>query len=181
MSLAQGRQAAGGTPESGCLGDRPRMRRQIVGNPQCEAFRDVSAFGRCAMASARTRSVDVSDVVPLAAVRRDALAFVTDAACLFRCRLRPQLTEAVQLVVSELVSNARRHTAGPCCLRLSADASEVGIEVTDTNPRFPVARAPDPTGVRGGWGWTVVSSVAEEVRVLPGPGPGKRVYARLRR
>ncbi|MFD7610712.1 ATP-binding protein [Streptomyces sp. NPDC059828] len=131
------------------------------------------------MASAKIRYVDVSDAVPLAAVRRDALAFVTDAARLFRRRLRSQLTEAVQLVVSELVSNARRHAAGPCSLRLSADASEVAIEVTDANPLFPRGRAPDPTGVRGGWGWTVVSSVAEETRVLPGPGPGKRVYARL--
>ncbi|MFE7779417.1 ATP-binding protein, partial [Streptomyces sp. NPDC057445] len=127
------------------------------------------------MATAQTRFVDLSDALSLGAVRQVALTFFTEASRLLERPLRPQLKDAVLLVVSELVSNARRHSPGPCTLRLSANASELGIDVTDTNPRLPRGRAPDRAGVGGGWGWGVITALTHEVHVVPGPGGGKTV------
>ncbi|MFD5427757.1 ATP-binding protein [Streptomyces sp. NPDC127084] len=132
------------------------------------------------MATAQTRSFELPDAESLRSVRRTTLAYFTEAASLLGRPLRPQLVEAVLIVVSELVGNARRHAPGPCTLRLRADESELDIAVSDTSPRLPRAHAPDLSGVRGGWGLRVVTELAGEVRVRPGPGAGKTVCARLR-
>ncbi|WP_251016553.1 ATP-binding protein [Streptomyces sp. ISL-99] len=53
------------------------------------------------------------------------------------------------------------------------------VEVSDTSASPPRPRAPDVTGAHGGWGWTLIARVANEVRVMPGPGGGKTVLVRL--
>lgn len=83
--------------------------------------------------------------------------------------------DAVLLVVSELVTNAVRHTSGRWRLRLRAGQEQLVVEMDDSSPRLPVAREPDFTG-GGGFGWHMVQRLAShvEVRTLP---EGKRVRA----
>ncbi|WP_330176812.1 ATP-binding protein [Streptomyces sp. NBC_01498] len=83
--------------------------------------------------------------------------------------------EAVLLVVSELVTNAVRHTSGWWRLHLTAGAGSLVVEIADSSPRLPEPRDPD-FGGGGGFGWHMVQRLASrvEVRALPG---GKRVRA----
>jgi anti-sigma regulatory factor (Ser/Thr protein kinase) len=83
--------------------------------------------------------------------------------------------DAVLLVVSELVTNAVRHTPGWWRLRLTAEGETMRVEVDDASPRPPVARSPDFSG-GGGFGWHMVLKLAEHVEIRPLPD-GKRVRA----
>jgi anti-sigma regulatory factor (Ser/Thr protein kinase) len=82
----------------------------------------------------------------------------------------PDLRDPVELIVSELVTNAVQISAGypvppPVQFRMSAMQSSVLIEVWDCDPRQPVIRQPvdfDETGrglllvatMSSQWGWT---------------------------
>ncbi|MFE9249480.1 ATP-binding protein [Streptomyces sp. NPDC007088] len=85
-------------------------------------------------------------------------------------------TEAVVLVVAELVANAARHTRGPWRLSLWAHLGELRIGVEDSSSDPPVGRAPDLAG-GGGFGWHLVHRLAHHVLVIGLP-QGKRVEAR---
>lgn len=74
-----------------------------------------------------------------------------------------RLTDTAELLASELVSNAYRHTYGPCALRLRATAPErVRIGVWDTSPDIPApfGDEPDPDA-EGGRGLVLVRLCAE--------------------
>ncbi|OEJ27873.1 hypothetical protein AR457_28800 [Streptomyces agglomeratus] len=83
--------------------------------------------------------------------------------------------DSVLLVVSELVTNAVRHTSGWWRLTLRADAKELVVEIDDASYEPPVAREPD-FGGGGGFGWHMVQRLAGRVEVRPLP-EGKRVRA----
>jgi anti-sigma regulatory factor (Ser/Thr protein kinase) len=83
--------------------------------------------------------------------------------------------DAVLLVVSELVANAARHTAGWWQLHLKAGQDTLVVEMDDSSPLPPVPREPDFTG-GGGFGWHMVLKLAGRVEVCPLPH-GKRVQA----
>ncbi|NUK01519.1 ATP-binding protein [Streptomyces lunaelactis] len=83
--------------------------------------------------------------------------------------------DAVLLVVSELVTNAVRHTAGWWRLHLTAGQDTLVVEMDDSSPLPPVPREPDFTG-GGGFGWHMVLQLAGRVEVCPLPD-GKRVQA----
>ncbi|MFD4138251.1 MULTISPECIES: ATP-binding protein [unclassified Streptomyces] len=83
--------------------------------------------------------------------------------------------DAVLLVVSELVANAVRHTAGWWRLHLTAGADTLVVAMEDSSPQPPVARRPD-LGGGGGFGWHMVQNLAGRVEVRPLPH-GKRVQA----
>ncbi len=83
--------------------------------------------------------------------------------------------DAVLLVVSELVTNAVKHTAGWWRLHLAAAEDTLVIEIDDSSPLLPVAREPD-FGGNGGFGWHMVHRLAEQVEISPLPC-GKRVQA----
>ncbi|MFJ1579824.1 ATP-binding protein [Streptomyces sp. NPDC088182] len=87
--------------------------------------------------------------------------------------------DAVLLVVSELVTNAVRHTPGWWRLHLIAEDETLTVEMDDSSPEPPVARAPDFSG-GGGFGWHMVLRLAGHVEVRPLP-EGKRVQAVWRR
>ncbi|MFJ5808920.1 ATP-binding protein [Streptomyces sp. NPDC093093] len=60
-----------------------------------------------------------------------------------------RLTDTAELLTSELVSNAYRHSRGPCALRVRAMAPErVRVGVWDTNPAIPApfTETPAPPG-----------------------------------
>ncbi|WP_316743890.1 sodium/proline symporter PutP [Streptomyces sp. MK7] len=70
----------------------------------------------------------------------------------------PDLTFTTELIVSELVTNAIRHAAGPVCLRLIRDRGLI-CEVSDassTSPRLRHARTTD----EGGRGLLIVAQMA---------------------
>jgi anti-sigma regulatory factor (Ser/Thr protein kinase) len=86
---------------------------------------------------------------------------------------------ALSLVVSELVTNAVRHTPGWWRLILTADAGQLVLEVEDTSPAPPRPR-PDgavrPADTVGGLGLTIVGRLATRLEVEPGAA-GKTVRA----
>ncbi|MET8677919.1 ATP-binding protein [Streptomyces sp. NPDC004647] len=83
--------------------------------------------------------------------------------------------DAVMLVVSELVTNAAKHTAGWWRLRVQAFHSHLVVEIDDSSDVLPGPRTPDMTG-RGGLGWHMVQQLATEVEVLR-QAEGKTVRA----
>ncbi|MEU3464013.1 ATP-binding protein [Streptomyces sp. NPDC006733] len=77
-------------------------------------------------------------------------------------------TQDVLLVVSELVTNSIRHTAGPCSLSLRTDADSVWISVRDSSRTLPQFFAPDPVRV-GRHGWEIINQLCSRVRITPEP------------
>ncbi|GGQ59405.1 hypothetical protein GCM10010216_21780 [Streptomyces flaveolus] len=82
---------------------------------------------------------------------------------------------AVQLVVSELVTNAYKCAPGPCLLDLEVSGGAVEISVWDSDPMLPAARATDP-GRIGQHGLEIVMGVCRSFEVRREP-VGKRVRA----
>ncbi|WP_395366569.1 ATP-binding protein [Streptomyces sp. YH02] len=85
--------------------------------------------------------------------------------------------ELAQLVVSELVTNAIRHTGGPCRLLLELRPDTLEISVFDREAAAPVPRGHDPRRI-GQHGVEIVVAVCESLTVEPEP-EGKRVRACL--
>ena len=85
--------------------------------------------------------------------------------------------EVVQLVVSELVTNARRHAPGPARLRLQVVDGVLRIELSDGSSVLPTARAIDPDRV-GQHGLEIVTALAQCLTVER-TATGKRLTADL--
>ncbi|MET9801057.1 ATP-binding protein [Streptomyces sp. NPDC006368] len=114
-----------------------------------------------------------------AQARRIVAAFLAEVERVHGHPSSATTVDAVLLVASELVTNAVRHTPGPCTLSLTLQDQGVLVEVSDTSPALPRPRLPDITGACGGWGWPMIDRLADEVRVTRGPGGGKTVRTRL--
>ncbi|MFC8995224.1 ATP-binding protein [Streptomyces rochei] len=91
-----------------------------------------------------------------------------------------ETADILALVVSELTTNALRHGGGRYTLELTATSEVVDAAVSDPSPAPPRERIPDLMGGTGGFGWPMVRRLAGRV-VVPGPGRGKTVHARLPR
>lgn len=94
------------------------------------------------------------------------------------CQVVPQRQwEAARLVVSELVTNAVRHTPGPCVVTLTVSGTELMIEVADlsTSPPLPEAHGPSRIGRHG---LEIVVALCQSLTTHPAPS-GKTVAARL--
>lgn len=85
--------------------------------------------------------------------------------------------DITQLVVSELVTNARKYAPGPVLLELRVTDGTVEVGVWDSEPVLPVARSADPSRV-GQHGLEIVKAVAQYVDMEQQP-IGKRITARL--
>jgi len=81
----------------------------------------------------------------------------------------------VQLVVSELVTNARKYAPGPCLLTLEVSDGAVEVTVWDSEPVLPIAKAADPGRV-GQHGLEIVMAVCRSIEVRREP-VGKRIKA----
>ncbi|MGP4044646.1 ATP-binding protein [Streptomyces sp. 2A115] len=86
-------------------------------------------------------------------------------------------TDAVLLVVSELVTNAVRHAGGVTRFHLAAGPGTVTVSVEDASSTTPQPRRTDPLKP-GGFGWHLVRELAADVQVSTWPG-GKTVSAVL--
>ncbi|MCX4960544.1 ATP-binding protein [Streptomyces virginiae] len=87
----------------------------------------------------------------------------------------PASADAAALIVTELVTNAVRHTDGPCSLDLALHEGLLDIDVTDTSSAAPVTRPPHLNG-SGGWGLILVRRIAREFSIMPTATGGKRVH-----
>nr|WP_208036438.1 ATP-binding protein [Streptomyces cyanogenus] len=83
-----------------------------------------------------------------------------------------RVMDVVQLVVSELVTNACKHAPGPLLVSLELSGGSVEITVWDSAPALPVARAADPGRV-GQHGLEIVMAVCQGFEVRREP-VGKR-------
>jgi hypothetical protein len=87
---------------------------------------------------------------------------------------RRQFVDDVLLMVSEVVTNACVHTAGPLGLEVDCTPDRLRIEVTDPSPTAPVPRHPNPA-TPGGFGLFVVERLAKAWGYAP-RGDGKVVW-----
>ncbi|MCX5384456.1 ATP-binding protein [Streptomyces sp. NBC_00083] len=87
----------------------------------------------------------------------------------------PDVTDAVLLTVSELVTNAHVHARSAAQLILTWDEQCLHVTVHDASPRLPEPRDPDREAL-GGRGLLLIDALADEWHVYPCPR-GKNVTA----
>lgn len=94
----------------------------------------------------------------------------------------PVALDIALLVISELVTNAVRHTSGGCVLDLRRTPDGVDVDVSDTSSADPQPRQPGQRG-EGGWGWHLVNQLGTQVDVRHpgGQGGGKTIHVHLSR
>ncbi|MGW1670312.1 ATP-binding protein [Streptomyces sp. NPDC002324] len=80
----------------------------------------------------------------------------------------PTLIEPAELLASELLTNALRHTTGPAALKLRQSGASIRVGAWDTDPTPPTITTPTETGTSGrglhlvnvyadDWGWFAVN------------------------
>ncbi|MFG3042243.1 ATP-binding protein [Streptomyces sp. NPDC048330] len=108
------------------------------------------------------------------AVARDlARVFLADAQAVHGLVVSERVRGAVELVVSELVTNARKYAPGPCLLTLEIAGGAVEVTVWDSSPALPVLLGHDPTRI-GRHGLEIVTALAQSFSSHPEP-VGKRI------
>lgn len=90
--------------------------------------------------------------------------------------------DAALLIVTELVTNAYRHSTGLRQMRTRWDGPDLTIEIDDDGAAtVPVVRPHDERGEDGGFGMALVDQLADGWGVQCRAGRrGKTVYARIR-
>ncbi|WP_411073032.1 ATP-binding protein [Streptomyces sp. cmx-4-25] len=113
----------------------------------------------------------------IAAARRHAVAFLERMRTEYGLPVSRRVRESIELVVSELVTNAHKYAVGPVLMQLRIGAGGVDVVVWDSNPAIPVIRGAD-SGRAGQHGLEIIKKVAEKLSVEREP-VGKRITARL--
>ncbi|MDV9177637.1 ATP-binding protein, partial [Streptomyces sp. W16] len=115
---------------------------------------------------ARARTQPIRSTVALdgdgsciAEARRLAAMFLIRARAEYGLPVSARAMDLTQLVVSELVTNARKYAPGPVLMDLRIVDALVEVEVWDSDPVLPVARAADAQRV-GQHGLEIVRAVA---------------------
>ncbi|MER6157967.1 ATP-binding protein [Streptomyces sp. NPDC001868] len=109
----------------------------------------------------------------IAGARDLARSFLTDVQAVHGLPVSGRAMGMVQLVVSELVTNARKYAPGPCLLTLELTGGLVEVTVWDSNPTPPAILAPDPLRI-GRHGLEIVMAVGRSFAVHREP-VGKRI------
>ncbi|CAM5744750.1 hypothetical protein STAFG_0714 [Streptomyces afghaniensis 772] len=113
----------------------------------------------------------------IAEARSFAALFLDQLRTEWCARIDDRVGGAVQLVVSELVTNADRHSNGPYILELVGTDTAVTVSVYDSSSALPRIFPRNPERV-GRHGLEIVHALAEQVSVERVP-VGKRVRAVL--
>ncbi|MFD3843451.1 ATP-binding protein [Streptomyces sp. NPDC058642] len=138
--------------------------------------------------------VGEDSAVPYEQAIQTTVALEGDGACIARARhiaagflmrvqaehglpVSQRAVDLTQLVVSELVTNARKYAPGPVLLDLRIVGDAVEVVVWDGDPVLPVARAAD-AGRVGQHGLEIVMAVAQGFEAQREP-VGKRITARI--
>lgn len=91
-----------------------------------------------------------------------------------------ELLDAVDLLVTELVTNAIRHGGGLVEARLSQVGDTVRLCVHDTNPQLPVLRPRPGNDQSAGRGMHLVEALSNSWGTTPGcDGNGKCVWVEI--
>ncbi|MFG3349879.1 ATP-binding protein [Streptomyces sp. NPDC048018] len=80
------------------------------------------------------------------------------------------------LLVSEVVTNARRHGRGPYELRLDGSERALWVQVSDTSPERPRRRAPHRAARCSGHGLYLLQRLAARWGSVPRGDAGKTVW-----
>lgn len=117
------------------------------------------------------------DSSEIAEARDLARSFLADVQALHGFPVSGRAMGTVQLVVSELVTNARKYAPGPCVLTLDIQDGAVRVRVWDSGTTLPVTLAPDPSRV-GQHGLEIVMAVCQGLAVERKP-VGKQITASI--
>ncbi|MGN5635840.1 ATP-binding protein [Streptomyces sp. AC154] len=115
------------------------------------------------------------DSTEIAEARAVARSFLTDAQALHGLPVSDRVMGNVQLVVSELVTNARKYAPGPSVLTLDILDGAVQVSVWDGGTTLPVILAPDSSRI-GHHGLEIVMAVSQSVGMHRKP-IGKQIVA----
>jgi anti-sigma regulatory factor (Ser/Thr protein kinase) len=98
-------------------------------------------------------------------------------------RVGDECLSTLELVVSELVTNAVRHSGAhagdPITVTVRCGEDRIRVSVVDPGHGFPRPAGPPGPGAIGGWGLYLVAEVAKRWWVEPAPD-GTRVVAELK-
>ncbi|MFD7027875.1 ATP-binding protein [Streptomyces sp. NPDC059917] len=109
----------------------------------------------------------------IADARHAARSFLDDLRDVHGLAVSARSADTVELVVSELVTNARKYAPGPHRLTLAVHGGSVTVSVWDTSPTTPTIPPPDPYRV-GRHGLEIVMGAAQGFQVHH-EGQGKRI------
>lgn len=109
----------------------------------------------------------------IAVARELTRGFLTDVQAVHGLPVSGRAMGMVQLVVSELVTNARKYAPGPCLLTLEVTGGSVEVTVWDSNPTPPAILPRDPLRI-GQHGLEIVMAVGQSFTVHREP-VGKRI------
>jgi anti-sigma regulatory factor (Ser/Thr protein kinase) len=109
--------------------------------------------------------------------RHRAVDFLTRVQAEHGIPVSARAMDLTQLVVSELVTNARKYAPGPVMMELRISGDLVEVVVWDSDLVLPVARAAD-AGRVGQHGLEIVMAVCQGFEVQREP-VGKRITARI--
>ncbi|MET8243200.1 ATP-binding protein [Streptomyces sp. NPDC005202] len=88
-----------------------------------------------------------------------------------------ELTDAVELAVTELVANVVRHVPDRrCTLLVLRQTAGVRVEVADGSPRLPAVSAGLSADAESGRGLVLLDAMVDTWGVDPRPGGGKTVW-----
>jgi len=115
----------------------------------------------------------------IAEARQLARSFLTDVQAVHGLPVSERAMGMVQLVVSELVTNAVKHAGGPCGIELRVLERETVLEIAvwDGSARAATVTPPDPERV-GRHGMEIVTALCGGFEVTPIP-EGKRITVRM--
>ncbi|MFG3263425.1 ATP-binding protein [Streptomyces bobili] len=113
-----------------------------------------------------------ADIAEARALARD---FLTSVQAEHGLPVSARAMGMVQLVVSELVTNARKYAPGPCLLDLEIIEGAVQISVWDSSSTLPAVQATDPERI-GQHGLEITMAVSQTFCVHREP-VGKRITA----
>ncbi|WLQ40515.1 ATP-binding protein [Streptomyces laculatispora] len=115
------------------------------------------------------------DSAEIAEARALARSFLADVQAIHGFPVSGRAMGTVQLVVSELVTNARKYAPGPCVLTLDIHDGAVFVSVWDSGTTLPVILPPDPSRV-GQHGLEIVMAVCQSLGMRRKP-VGKQITA----
>ncbi|MEW1648593.1 ATP-binding protein [Streptomyces sp. NPDC091219] len=117
------------------------------------------------------------DGTDIALARHLAVEFLTRGQAEHGLKVSQRGMDLTQLVVSELVTNARKYAPGPVVMDLRTDGDVIEVTVWDTDPILPAARAAD-AGRVGQHGLEIITAITRRFEARQEP-VGKRITAHV--